>query len=276
MQEVYQQIISDLQRSVGYLPVSQPYFTQPTKAAAYAMLARTFLSMGDYRDALTSADSALGYDNTLLDYNTVQPAPKLGMPPFNENPEMIVYVAMDLKVISPKNAVIDSLLFQSYDSNDLRKACFFSVPPTENAYGPGFIGTYDGTNASLLFCGLAVDELFLIRAECYARIGNFQLGMNDLNTLLSHRYKNGTYISRTAVSSSDALNQILIERRKELLMRSLRWGDLKRLNSDPNYAVTITRSYQSQTYTLSPQSDLYEWPIPNDELQVSNIPQNPR
>ena len=100
--------------------------------------------------------------------------------------------------------------------------------------------------------------------------------MNDLNALLKKRYLTGTYIDRTASSANDALVQILTERKKELAFRGLRWMDLRRLNREPQFATTLTRVINGQTYTLQPNSIRYALPIPDDEIALSGLQQNPR
>ena len=68
--------------------------------------------------------------------------------------------------------------------------------------------------------------------------------MNDLNTLLQARWAAGSFTALTATDGQDALRQILMERRKELLFRGLRWTDLRRLNKDPGTAVTLYRTHR--------------------------------
>ena len=132
---------------------------------------------------------------------------------------------------------------------------------------------YSGTiNA---YSGLAMDEVYLNRAECLARSGNIVGAMNDLNTVLINRWKTGTYTNQTAVSQSDALQKILTERRKELLFRGLRWIDIKRFNKE-NAGWILTRILNGTTYSLSPNSPLYVLPIPDNEISDSGITQNPR
>jgi hypothetical protein len=138
----------------------------------------------------------------------------------------------------------------------------------------GFIGSYSGS--LLYFDGLATDELYLIRAECNARSGKTTEAMNDLNDLLITRYATGHFTPLTASNAGNALDQILTERRKELVLRGLRWSDLRRLNKDPHYAVTLTRTLNGQTYSLPPNDNKYVFPIPDDEIKISGIPQNPR
>jgi hypothetical protein len=167
--------------------------------------------------------------------------------------------------------MIDSVLFRSYQVNDLRKTLFFADK------GKGVInfkGTYSGDNG--IFSGLATDELYLIRAEAAARKGDAANALKDLNFLLIKRWKKGTFISLTAATSEEALKLVLIERRKELVMRGLRWSDLRRLNKDPRFQVTLTRTISGNKATLPPGDPRYVFPIPDEEIMNSGIEQNPR
>ncbi|MNX64087.1 SusD family protein [compost metagenome] len=99
--------------------------------------------------------------------------------------------------------------------------------------------------------------------------------MEDLNTLLSKRFGAG-FVPYTATDQKNAILTILKERRKELLFRGLRWMDLRRLNKEPEYAVTLTRIVNGTTYTLPPNDPRYVYPIPPDEIAISGIEQNER
>ena len=123
--------------------------------------------------------------------------------------------------------------------------------------------------------GIATDEVYLTRAECYARAGKVSEAMNDLNTLMIKRWKAGTFIPFTATSTSEALSIILEERRKETLFRGLRWLDLRRLNSE-GANITLTRNVDNQTYKLEPNSPRYALPLPPDVISLTGIPQNER
>jgi len=56
--------------------------------------------------------------------------------------------------------------------------------------------------------------------------------MFELNALLSKRWTTGTFTNLEATDPAQALNIILLERRKELLFRGLRWIDIKRFNKE--------------------------------------------
>jgi len=275
VQETYDQIIQDLKAAKSFLPVTLPdnmlHKLRPTKVAANAMLARVYLSMEDYDNALLYADSSLQLYNSLVDYNTLD-STYLG--PFDEfpfNDEVIFNTTLnDYGIFFGLNGNIDTTLYQSYDANDLRKGIFFTA-----SLGPTiFQGSYFGFGTK--FSGLATDEMYLIRAECYARQGKTSPAMQDLNTLLAKRWEAGTFSMVTATDANDALAKIIKERRKEFIFRGLRWTDLRRLNKDPRFSVTLTRKVNGQTYTLPPNDPRYVLPIPDDVIRLSGITQNQR
>jgi tetratricopeptide (TPR) repeat protein len=267
--ETYQQIIRDLEASLRYLPDVQDYPTRPVQWAAFAVLARVYLSMGIYEKALDYADSALSIHSALLDYNSIGDSV---LPDFSQNPEVLLYCRTATADLGAEIAKVDSILYQSYSANDLRKKYFFQLKG-RNRYS--FKGSY-ANGKTALFSAPASDEIYLIAAECEARSGNTKPAMKLLNELLKKRFVSGSFTDYVALDPGQTLQIILKERRKELLMRMTRWGDLKRLNKDPRFAVQITRVYQGQNYELAANSNLYCWPIPDDEILASGIAQNPR
>lgn len=275
VQATYDQIIKDLQQAVLLVPsnIQTNHLNYPSKPVVYALLARTYLSMGNYHNAGLYADSSLQLYNKLMDYNTIDLAARF---PFaRNNPETMLqcYINTTVNVVNTfaSTTLVDTTLYNSYTSNDLRKAIFFKPNSAGERY---YHASYTGL--VFLFNGFATDEMYLTRAEAYARDGNTNAAMDDLNTLLQTRWKTGTFVPYTATTAEDALNLILQERRKELLYRGLRWTDLRRLNQEPQFAITLTRVLNGQIYTLQPNDPRYVYPIPDDEIKLTGIQQNER
>lgn len=270
LQETYQQILSDLHTAAGYLPVVPLYKTRPSKPAAYAMLSRAYLVMQDYSRALSYADSCLKLYDSLLDYNTLNASASYPVPLFNK--EVVFHAGMSNNLYS-KTVIVDTNLYKSYNENDLRQKVFFK---TNVNGGMRFVGTYTGGSTSFIFfSGIATDEVYLTRAECYARTGNITAAMNDLNTLMINRWKTGAFVPFTAATANEALNLVLEERRKETIFRGLRWLDLRRLNSE-DANIVLTRVVDNQTYTLPPNSPRYTLPLPPDVISLTGMVQNER
>lgn len=263
----YDQVIADLEKAIALLPTETDYRTRPSKAAAFGMLARVYLSMSDYENALDAVQACLELESDLMDYNELNPAAARPIAQFNAE---VIYHSTQITYGIRNDAYVNADLFASYDDVDLRKVIFVN-----NSLGvPIYKGWYSGLNR--LFSGIATDEMYLIRAECNARLGDKDAAMNDVNLLLEHRYASGTFNPLDAKSPEEALAIVLKERRKELLFRSTRWSDLRRLNRDPAYGVTLSRTLNGVTYTLPENDERYTYPIPSDEIIISGIAQNPR
>ncbi len=272
IEETYTQIINDIKLAQTLLPVNSSYKTRPNKRASDGLLARIYLSMQDYRNAETSANNALSVNNYLLDFNALDPASYNPFPqilPNNSN-EVVFYSALlNYSFTSSPLSYVDPDLYRDYDDNDLRKSLFY----VDNGSGLyNFKGSYG--DGGYFFCGIANDELLLTKAEAGLRNGHADNALSDLNTLLLKRYKTGSFTNITTKEPNALLHIILKERRKELVGRGIRWSDLRRLNSDLAYAVTIYHTVQNITHTLAPMGKKYVFRIPDYEIKRSGIQQN--
>ena len=270
LQESWDQITSDMTLATHLLALNNSIASRPCKISAYAALAGIYLDMGKYKQALFYADSSLLLNDTLIDYNTEDATQLYPFGRFNIE-VLFSSVSQYPGMLSPTNYKVDSMLYNSYDSNDLRRKLFFTP---KGAGTIGFRGSYDGSNAP--FNGYATDEVYLIKAECEAREGLIESAMATLNKLIVTRWKTNTFQPFTATTVDEALNKILTERRKELIQRSRRWFDLRRLNKDPRFAKTLTRIENGITYTLPPADPRYVFLIPAQVIDITGMQQNSR
>lgn len=265
----YEQMIDDLKKALPLLPETAVNKLRPCKTAALALLSRVYLSMQDYTDAQQYAEVAIAKNNSLIDFNTLALSAAFPMQRYND--EVIFHSTIAAyTILLTTRLIIDSILYRSYETNDLRKTAWFRI----NTGNQTFKGSYDGSTT--FFNGLATDECYLTKAECLARNNNVPQAMDVLNQLLVTRCKAGTFVNRSADNSSQALALILTERRKELLFRGIRWTDLRRNNLNPETATTLTRVLNGTTYTLKPGSKNYVLPIRDNVIQMSGIAQNER
>ena len=285
--DTYNRILADALEAAALLPQEsdRQNHRRPSKAAAYGLLAKIYLVMEKYEEACKYASLCLELRPELLDFNSLVLTESSVTAPFTfenfsptgvDNPEMLFYLSLEgsrNSAFSTFHGGIDTALFQSYEENDLRKTAFFR-PQTETGDVQSFRGSYTGNN--IYFTGMATDEQYLIRAETHARAGRVTEAMADLNHLLKHRYDNDHFTPRSASTRDAALDQILAERRKQLLFRGIRWEDLRRLNNDPNRAVTLTRVVHGQVNELPPNDVRYMWPLPQSEIDGAGVTQNPR
>ncbi|MBO9633823.1 MAG: RagB/SusD family nutrient uptake outer membrane protein [Chitinophagaceae bacterium] len=274
--ETYDQILKDAGEAVKYLPLFSENPARPCRLAAYGLMTRIYLSMRKYEDALAQCDHYLSDLNALLDFNNPAEV-NLGSDypiSWSDNKELIyynhsVYLSGTGYPLDFLSVAADTTIYKSFHENDLRKKAYFH-----------FNGEYyEFTGSPLLFdacTGIATDEIYISRAECYARQGETGKAMKDLNDLLVTRWKSGTFIPFTANSKEEALDIILAERKKELLFRGLRWMDIKRLNEEgANISITRKSPDHTITGTLLPGSPRFAMQLPADLIASFGYKQNP-
>src|SRR5690606_32298617 len=213
--------------------------------AAYALLARIYWSMNEFGAAANYADSCLQLKSELLNYADINPAPAS---PFERLNREVIFHAMQVFTstnglfLSTRCRIADGVT-SLYAPDDLRKVLF--LKPESNGYS--FRGSYDGSTT--LFHGITVPEIMLIRAECAARAGDSGRAVALLNTLLQHRYTPEGFSPLTTERPDEILNHVLVERRRELVFRGLRWTDLRRLNA-AGAGIALHRSFEGTEYQL--------------------------
>jgi len=284
VETTYNRILQDLKEGSALLNTTSLVATRPNKVAAFAMLARVYLSMADYPNALINANAGLKIKNNLLDFNTLSAG---SLSPFLRfNTEVIFHstVYRQNYMLEPgygneNQALINPEIITSFEEGDLRKLIL--VKENTDVQNPSgtyrFTGNYEpAAGSAKLFNGLATDELYYISAECDARAGNTAAAMTDLNTVLRSRWSAGAYLDKVAESAQQALSMVLNERRKGLMMRGLRWSDLRRLNKEQVFAKTVSRTVNGKIYSL-PANDLrYVLLIPQEVITNSALAQNRR
>lgn len=267
----YRKVVDDLQLASGLIPEHSVHVLQPKVKAVFGLLARTYLSMAKYDSAYYYADLVLGSNPELLDFNQlndVEPTADYPIAAFNK--ETVFYEEMMTGgFVFPYNADVSSDVLQLYETNDLRKVTFFK---SGTGGGKSFKGNYTGNN--IWFCGIANNEMLLIRAECLARQAKVVAAQDDLNRLLKNRYLTNTFVPYSFANKEEALNTILRERKKELLFRGLRFIDIKRLNVEGR-GIVLKRMIAGTEYQLNPNDKRYAHRLPDDVIRLSGMPQNP-
>lgn len=296
VQEVYDQVISDANAAIADLPIKHKLTKfRASKAGGYALLARTYLFMGDYVNAKKNADLALSLQSELAnmnDYNIIIPGPfpnvpgaPLGwtdIPDAQLNKETIVArhflrpfgLGMDV-CASPELSAL-------FTDDDKRWTLYYAdgwppAPPFnyKNRYGVKIFlrGDYYSNY-------LNVPEMYLVRAECLARDGKLADALADINKLRLNRITPAAYQAFTPEDFGNdderVLRFVLEERRRELAFTGMRVIDLKRLNKEPRFQKTVKHTAEGVDYELLPNSDQYQRQLwPNATVFNPDWPLNP-
>lgn len=277
--EVYAQIEKDLKDAIPLLTDdrSSGYLGQ---AAAKALLARMYEFKGDWTNALATAEDVInnsGYSLlTLSQFGSYWRANT----PRNDGVETLFEIVNDLV----GNADIDALayfydqagygdalasqsLYNLFATNDLRRGLFLPSSPTRG--NVRVVNKYPNTTQP------DKDEVKIVRlSEVYLIAAEAAYNKNPSNEILARSYLNAVATQRDQtfvgyVSTGAALlNDILLERRKELAFEGHRYWDLARYNL--NVArVNLSNNYTGVPLTISTTNFRRILPIPQIELDAN-------
>lgn len=268
LKTIYDQVVKDLEEAIPSLPDLGDNNGHPAKVSAYAILARCHLYMRNFAQAGEYADKALAIKSTVLnlsDYVNNTGA----FPRSLQDPEILLY-----KVTAGTfNSELNPELLALFATGDQRYTLYTGT--ARNVPGRAFIRnnfTFEG-----IYTGPSVPELILNRAEVYARSGNLTKTLELLNILRKKRFTAATYQDLVITNVDDLLPAVINERRREFMGTGLRWFDQRRFNLDPSLAKAVTRTFEGQTYTLTPGSNRFIFPIAPQLLDLNpEIKQSPR
>lgn len=268
LQTVYDQIIKDTEAAIADLPNLPAFNSRPSKASAYALLARTYLMMGNFSLAAENAGKSLAIQNTLNNLAT-----------YSTNISTYPRKLADPEVIQSKLVAgyaeikLNDELLNLFEPGDLRYSMF---TVNDNAVG-GRRGSKHQVSYEGRYVGPSVPEMLLIDAEYYARNSNAEKVNELLNKLRANRFTAAAYVPLNLTASDNLLQYVLKERRREMMNTGMRWFDQRRLSVEPAFASTITRVFNGQTYTLAPGSNRFIYPIAPNVIKLNpEIGQSPR
>ena len=247
---VYEQVLSDLDKAEQYLQVETWELGKNyrfNKPSAQALRARTYLYMGDWKNALTAATTLLETYNKLENMNSSKILPNsyksvesiVSLESFSSN----LYTAIN----TPSFDFINT-----YRTGDQRKSKFYKKV-TSSSY------TLQKGGGDEFVSSFRTAELYLTAAEAAARLGDTDAAISHLTPLLENRLNKSALATATTLigemSEEELIQEILDERARELAFEGHRWYDLRRTTQP-----TLTRDYNGATYTLTPQQYTMRFP----------------
>ena len=267
VEDIYNQIESDLLNAVDLYPNNfvSDVRSEGTKPATFGLLSRIYLYKGEWDKALNYATLTLGSYNTLYDYNNYSrlSSDEVKRASSTENEESVFYRSGTQSYSRGSNVMtLTSDLKNLFENNDLRFSFFVALDDGSYIFAP-----VDANN-TFPINGIQTPELYLIKAECNARLGNSEEAMNDLAILRANRFDRDAYNSASEFEDAirlspsnkeEAIQFVTEERQRELMFTGLRWFDMKRLIVQGEYSPTIKRTASGQTYSLQIGTD--QWVV---------------
>ncbi len=287
MAETYAQIQEDLNIALGLYNDDQllsgpsySYFNTQTTTALYARIA---LQMNDWENARLYASEVI--DNSGISLTTTEnyvnqweqeelpvseiviefSAPRTSEG--NVSSSMAEFFRVNQNGNLSRNSASGDLL-NLYTENDIRSNMFIAEDINTNINGEVNPITYFFTkkfqdDAGTTFIRLS--ELYLIRAEANARLGNLNLALTDLNIIRTRANL------EALTSTSNLLEELFLERRRELAFENHLFFDILRYKKD----VVRNADCISTVCDLDYPSNFFIQPIPFQSVSLNqNIEQN--
>lgn len=276
IQTMYDFIIQDTKEAIEMgLPVQAMTAIHPNLGAGYALLARVYLQMQNYSEALRYANLALAQNDRLYDWNAFYEAHKAAI----DDPDNYDKIATPMQYDYVENYYLRYGVQSNYDSyeynipveraerfeeGDARFLSRWKLKVDNN-------DTYYKALESGYFNhgGLTTCEVYLIKAECLARLAqdnDYSEAMDVLNAVRITRIRPESYRPAVAATLEDALSQIRRTKDNELIFSIVPFADARRYNQEGTYARTFTKTYEGEVYTLDPASHLWTMPFPAGAL----------
>lgn len=268
--ESYEKLISDLREASDMLPEQSILTTRPSKMAAESLLARIYLNQGDYENAYTHSLKALKIRDNLLDYNLLDSSLVFPFPLYTRNADIIHYISGYSQLLTPNNCFVDPSMYENYKDKDLRKVLFFKSG-LDGTVGIKANYTPDEYNH---FTGMSMGELYLIFVEAALRTNRMTEATNRFLIFLQHRYTPAEQHELSG-TQEQMLENVLEERRRELMFRNRRWEDVRRLNLS-GHTIALTRYLNGEMFALQPGSLEYALLLPLEAVEYGRLQQNKR
>lgn len=267
IKEIYNFMLKDIEDAIPSLKATSATVLHPNLGAAYALKARIYLTMGDYASSLTAADEALKYNDKLFDwiayYNTYKVRiEQVGV--YNNNPSPMGFDFVENYYFRhglTSNPGRESAVLQARASRFETGDAMFAARWKLRTVGADTYYT-SITTGFFNHGGLTTTEVYLIKAECLARLNQIPAALTALDAVRVKRIFSQNYVPSSASTTIEAVKLIQRTKSNDLILSLVPFADMRRLNKDSNYATTLSKTVGSQTLTLAPGSTMWTMPFP--------------
>lgn len=267
IKDLYSFMLKDIDEAIPDLRATSATVLHPNLGAAHALKARIFLTMSKYQDALNAANEALKYNDKLFDWTQFYAAYKTQIEQpdvYNNAPSPMgfdfvenYYFRHGSSYTSGRESALRTDRATRFEAGDARfKSRWKLRTVAADTYFTSItIGFYN-------YGGLTTTEIYLIKAECQARLNDVPGAMTTLNAVRVKRIFPANYMALSASNTKDAVKLIQRTKGNELINSITTFADVRRLNKDLDYATTLSKTENGQSLSLSPSSHLWTMPFP--------------
>ena len=271
---IYDYMLQDMKEAIPFLPEQSVTKLHPDLATGYAFYAQIYLQLGRYQDALNSAEEALKRNDELFDWCEYYNANKETIERENYYPNLSAPCSFDF---------VENYNFRhgtsSYAGREKNVTTWRSERFEEGDWRFASRWKYREVGADIYYYalqsgyhnygGLTTTHVYLIKAECLARLNRIPEAMAIVNKIRDKRIAPNLYTPWNASAEKDAIEQIVNLKLNEMILTQVPFCDLRRLNSEGKYTFTFTKEKDESTLSLKPDSHLWTMPFPLGAIKNS-------
>ncbi|MEO1023432.1 MAG: RagB/SusD family nutrient uptake outer membrane protein [Bacteroidota bacterium] len=240
---VYDQMVADLVRAEAIMPATATDIFKWTRKSIQGVLARVYLDMGMWTEAAAMAEAALdgvtlmtaaeyqaGFDEATSEWLLGG-----GITADDNNGFVSIHSFWDTRRLGYSSLRLDmTFIDDNFTATDARGFPLLRVdgagaPIVSTAYITNKWEHNTGFNQDEVY--MRASEMYLIAAEAYARLGGAnETRANEL--LFAIQSRADAAAVATNASGQALIDEVLLERRKELYAEGFRYFDLQRLQLD--------------------------------------------
>ena len=186
--KIYDNILQDMKEAIAYLPEQSVTILHPDLATGHAFFAQIYLQMGRYQDALNSAEEALKRNNKLFDWREYYDANKEAIERDNYYPNLPAPCSFDFvenynfrhgnTSYAGRERSITVWRSERFEEGDLRFASRWTY--REVGVDKYYYSMQSGYHN---YGGLTTTHVYLIKAECLARLNCISEAMDIVNLI---------------------------------------------------------------------------------------------
>ncbi|PWS28619.1 RagB/SusD family nutrient uptake outer membrane protein [Pedobacter yonginense] len=271
VQEIYNLILNDLNTAIpNLINTGVVWRGRVCKATAKGLLAKVYMTMGRYTEALPLLDESISgvtgpgaaVTVSLYNYNTAFP----GFPTaVNDFESLYTKNTTNLLVVTSNRTFwLTAEASALFDPADLRLVASNYTSTTL----PNGVKLLKRIGTSVSNLGVRLSDLYLMRAEVKARLNDLTGAVNDVVFLRQNRLPAGKQAVPAGIAGAKMplIQFILEERIREFALQGHRWYDMRRLSVDPlfttptyQHKVYNTTGVVSETFTLKPERFVFRF-----------------
>ena len=275
LSQVYAQIESDLLAATSELEENDDKGFFDSRAA-HALLARLYLDMGEWESArdhakLASKDLELMTINEMFSGFGIRNRETIYSIAYtqDDNNTFLTLPSFYWPVSGYSSMRANNVFVNEFTAADSRKSFFLKLDEIDpDRYLIVKFGHNNSIGNAERIC-IRASEMLLIEAECEAELGNNSQAQDALYQI---QRRSNPGVSKSTSTGQALIDEVLLERRKELFGEGFRWHDIKRRQ----LPFTRTGDHWVKLSFTAQDSDYFRltFPIPQSEIDSNDSLEN--